>query len=63
MFIFAQGARAQDISFGIYPPISQIEAKAPADIKSPIFIENLSKKIFKQTYCFSKKGREEVDSR
>src|SRR3989344_4793201 len=35
-------AHAQDISFGIYPPISQIEAKAPADIKSPVYIENLS---------------------
>jgi len=41
IFAFAAPqARAQDISFGIYPPISQIEAKAPADIKSPIFIEN-----------------------
>lgn len=38
----APSAQAQDISFGIYPPISQIDAKAPADIKSPLFIENLS---------------------
>lgn len=39
-FVFVPSAHAQEVSIGIYPPISQIEAQAPADIKSPVYLEN-----------------------
>ena len=41
---FAQSADAQNIDLGIYPPIAQIDATPPTDIKYPIYIENSSDK-------------------
>ena len=41
-FFFAQSAKAQEFSLGIYPPIIQIDALSPSKISTPITLENLS---------------------
>ncbi len=41
-FIFTPIAHAQGVSLGIFPPILEIQATTPTDIKSKILIENLS---------------------
>lgn len=37
-------ANAQDVSIGVYPPIMQVDATAPAKPKADIFLENLTDK-------------------
>jgi len=40
-FIFAPTAQAAGVSLGVFPPILQIQATPPTDVKSKILIENL----------------------
>lgn len=39
--VFASDAKAQGVSLGIFPPIIQIQATPPTDVKTKIQIENL----------------------
>lgn len=43
LVLFPKQIFAADISLGIYPPVIQINATAPTDIKSPFTVTNLSK--------------------
>jgi hypothetical protein len=38
----AQPAHAQSVDLGIYPPVFQIQATAPSDVKIPFFIQNFT---------------------
>ncbi len=41
-FRFAPMAHAQNVDLGIYPPVFQIQANTPSDIKIPFFIQNFT---------------------
>jgi hypothetical protein len=39
---FTTTAHAQNVDLGIYPPVFQIQATAPSDVKIPFFIQNFT---------------------
>lgn len=41
---FAQKSFAQDVNVGVYPPVFQITATPPSDIRTNFFVQNLSDK-------------------
>jgi hypothetical protein len=41
-FMFAQPAHAQNVDFGIYPPVFQIQATTPSNVKIPFFVQNFT---------------------
>ncbi len=40
--LFASSAHAQSVDLGIYPPVFQIQATAPSDVKIPFSIQNFT---------------------
>jgi hypothetical protein len=41
-FMFAQPASAQSVDLGIYPPVFQIQATTPSDVKIPFSLQNFT---------------------
>lgn len=44
IFLFRENAYAQELSFGVYPPIIQVNANPPASFTTPMSVQNFSDK-------------------